>query len=313
MKLLVIGGTRFIGPHVIRKLREAGHQVLALNRGKSPTPLPRDVPRLTCDKNDRDRFRAALLDAAPDAVIDTCLGAEDLEVACAALSGRIRQFIHTGSTGVYTPPRRIPAREEDPIRIVPGITFEGKWAQDQVLLRWRDERGFPATIIRPTNVFGPGAVPLDLWGWRTPAFFQRVADGRPVTLPNDGRALVQPVDVEDLASAYVLALAAKQSIGQVYNVSRWRALTHTEYLGVIMDLLRSASPVEYLPMEELVRLHPDAVNASALRFHCEHMSADISKAHRDLGYDPRGPVEEGMRRSLRWMVVNGHLRTEAPL
>jgi len=313
MKVLVIGGTRFIGPHVVRKLREAGHQVLALNRGKSATPLPPDVPRITCDKNDRDRFRAALLDAAPDAVIDTCLQAADLEVACEALAGRIRQFIHTGSTGVYTPMRRIPAREEDAIRIVPGITFEDKWAQDQVLLRWREDRGFPATIIRPTNVFGPGAVPLDLWGSRTPAFFQRVADGRPVTLPNDGRALIQPVDVEDLASAYVLVLAAGKGIGQVYNISRWQALTHTEYLGVIVDLLRSRSPVEYLPMEELIRLHPDAVNAAALRFHCEHMFADIGKAHRELGYDPQVTVEEGMRRSLRWMVKEGHLRTGAPL
>jgi nucleoside-diphosphate-sugar epimerase len=313
MKVLVVGGTRFIGPHIIRKLREAGHQVLALNRGKSPTPLPPDVLRLTCDKNDRDRFRAALLDAAPDAVVDTCLGADDLEFACAALSGRIRQFVHTGSTGVYTPMRRLPAREEDAIRIVPGITFEDKWTQDQVLLRWRDERGFPATIIRPTNVFGPGAVPLDLWGSRTPAFFQRLADGRPVTLPNDGRTLIQPVDVEDLASAYVLALATKQSIGQVYNVSRWRALTHAEYLSVIMDLLRSRSPVEYLPMEELIRLHPDAVNVPAFRFHCEHMFADISKAHRELGYDPQVSVEEGMRRSLRWMAEKGQLRTEEPL
>ena len=66
-------------------------------------------------------------------------------------------------------------------------------------------------------------------------------------------------------------------------------------------------------MEELIRLHPDAVNVPALRFHCEHMSADISKAHRDLGYEPRFSVEEGMRRSLRWMVANGHLRTEASL
>ena len=236
MKVLIIGGTRFIGPHIIRGLLAAGHQVVALNRGKSPAPLPPEVERITCDKAERDRFRTALIEAKPDACIDTCLQADDLEVACEALSGRLRQFIHTGSTGVYTPMQRLPAREDDPIRIVPGITFEEKWAQDQVLLRWRDERDFPATIIRPTNVFGPGAVPLDLWGCRTPTFFQRAADSRPLTLPNDGRALIQPVDVEDLASAYCLALATERSIGQIYNISSACALMHQEYLAVIMDV-----------------------------------------------------------------------------
>lgn len=313
MKVLIIGGTRFIGPHIIRELLAAGHQVVALNRGKSPAPLPPEVERITCDKADRDRFRAALVEAKPDACIDTCLQADDLEVACEVLSGRLRQFIHTGSTGVYTPMQRLPAREDDPIRIVPGITFEEKWAQDQVLLRWRDERDFPATIIRPTNVFGPGAVPLDLWGWRTPAFFQRVADSRPLTLPNDGRALIQPVDVEDLASAFSLALATERSIGQIYNISSECALMHKEYLAVIMELLASNSEVDYLPMAELIERYSDKVDVSALRFHCEHMLACIRKASAELGYHPRIDVREGMRRSLRWVVHQGLLKTEAPL
>ena len=313
MKVLIIGGTRFVGPHIIRGLLAAGHQVVALNRGKSPAPLPPEVERITCDKAERDRFRTALIEAKPDACIDTCLQADDLEVACEALSGRLRQFIHTGSTGVYTPMQRLPAREDDPIRIVPGITFEEKWAQDQVLLRWRDERDFPATIIRPTNVFGPGAMPLDLWGSRTPASFQRVADSRPLTLPNDGRALIQPVDVEDLASAYSLALATERSIGQIYNISSGCALMHKEYLAVIMELLASKSEVDYLPMAELIERYSDKVDVSALRFHCEHMLACIRKASAELGYYPRIDVREGMRRSLRWMVQQGLLKTEAPL
>jgi len=297
----------------VGRVLAAGHELSVLNRGKSPAPIPEGVARITCDKNDREHFRAALIRARADAVIDTCLQADDLEIACEVLSGRTERFIHTGSTGVYTPMQRIPAREDDPIRIVPGLTFEEKWAQDQVLLRWRDGHGFPMTIIRPTNVYGPGAVPLDLWGWRSPAFFQRVADGRPITLPNDGRALIQPVYVEELAQAYVLALATERSIGQVYNVSDERAVTHRGYLAVIMDLLDSTSTVEHLPAEELIRRYGDGVNASALRFHCEHMFASITKAGQELGYDHRVSLEEGMRRSLRWMVERGLLRTEAPL
>ena len=66
-------------------------------------------------------------------------------------------------------------------------------------------------------------------------------------------------------------------------------------------------------MEEIVERHKESINAPALRFHCEHMLAGVHKAERELGYHAGTSVEEGMRRSLRWMVAQGLLRTEVTL
>ena len=70
MRVLVIGGTNFIGPHVVRALLAAGHEVTVFNRGKTDADLPAAVTRLTGDRAEGDL--AALAGAEFDATIDMC-------------------------------------------------------------------------------------------------------------------------------------------------------------------------------------------------------------------------------------------------
>lgn len=307
MRVLIIGGTRFIGPYIARHLLAHGHEVIALNRGKSPGLLPDEVVRVYCDKNDREKFKADLTNLKFDAVIDTCLEADDLKFVVPLLEGHISHFIHTSSTGVYAPIRRLPAREEDKIEIVEGITFIHKWEQDKVLLEAHQRSGFPATIMRPSNIYGPGDVPLDIWGARNPKFFQRLIDHRPIAIPNDGRALFQPGYAEELTETFALALENQKSIGDIFNVSSPRALTLNEYVRLIAEILGSRSRTYYIPVEELIALYEEdgTINPVGARFVCEHMCIDISKARQELGYEPKISLEEGMERNIQWMFDQG--------
>ena len=306
----MMGGTRFIGPYIVGHLLAHGHKVLALNRGKSPGALPDEVERVYCDKNDREAFKANLSTLEFDVVIDTCLQADDLKFALPLLEGHISHFIHTSSTGVYAPIRRLPAREDDKIEMVEGITFLQKWEQDKVLLEAHKRSGFPATIIRPSNIYGPGAVPLDVWGARNPKFFQRLIDNRPIAIPDDGRALFQPGYVEELTETFALALDNNKSTGEIYNVSSPRAVTLNEYVRLIAEILGSRSRTYHIPVEELIALYEEdgTIDPVGARFVCEHMCIDISKARRELGYKPEISLEEGMERNIQWMFDQGLIK-----
>jgi len=308
MNVLVIGGTRFLGVAIVRALHRRGCRTTVAHRGHTRADLPEGVTEYALDIRDRNALAACLRGHRYDAVIDTILDADALRFIVPLLEGRIRQFVHCGSTGVYTPMVRIPAQEGDVCNPLPEYGgFGPKLEQDKVLLQAHEKTGFPATILRPTNIYGAGDIPLDIWGTRNPGFFRRLVQHEPVTLPNDGRALLQPGHVEELGEAFALALDAPGAIGKVYNISSARAVELRAYLQILKDALRSESPVEYEPMERLLEKYLPArkINEGGLRFVCEHMCVDITKAREELGFAPTISLEEGLAQNLAWMREKG--------
>ena len=181
MKVLLIGGTRFLGLAIANALHRHGHRVVVAHRGHTKAALPDTAREIHVDVADQKSLESCLLAEQYDAVVDTILGAKTLEWMVTTLNGRIRQFVHCGSTGVYAPMKRIPATEEDPCEALPQYGgFGAKLEQDEVLMRAHRQTGFPATILRPTNIYGAGDIPLDIWGARNPAFFRRLTQNPPV-------------------------------------------------------------------------------------------------------------------------------------
>ncbi len=310
MNVLVIGGTRFLGLAIVRSLAAYGHYVIVAHRGLTSARLPADVHECYVDVRDRKDLRECLECHPFDAVIDTILDAPDLEYIVPLLRGKVKRFVHCGSTGVYTPIERIPAYENDGCNPSPELGgFDQKLRQDLYLLWEHRENGFPATILRPTNIYGPGDIPLDIWGGRSPGFFRRLLRHELITVPNDGRALLQPGFVTELGEAFAQALEAPEAIGQVYNISSPQAVTLNTYVDLLRGILNSRSPVIHATAETILEefVPSGHVNESGLRFVCEHMCVDISKARRELGYMPLMSLEEGLSRNIRWMREQGYL------
>jgi nucleoside-diphosphate-sugar epimerase len=303
MKTVVIGGTRFLGRSIVRGLLKRGHEVTAVHRGQTAFNVE-DMQEVFLDKTDREALAGFLRKADFDVVMDTILSADDLKFIIPLLDGKIKNYVHCGSTGVYAPMRILPAREDDPCDPPDELGgFGSKLEQDQVLLQAHRETDFPATILRPSNIYGPGDIPLDIWGGRNQGFFKRLCRGDPITVPNDGKALLQPGYVEELGDAFSLPLEHEEAIGQVYNISSQRCVTLNEYLSTMKDIVGSSSPVEHMPVEQLSATYPQYFGAwpAGLKFLCEHMSVDVHKAMDQLGFSPRIPLEEGLRRNLEWM------------
>jgi nucleoside-diphosphate-sugar epimerase len=307
MRTLIIGGTRFLGAAIARELLRHGHDVTVLHRGQTPGDLPAEAKHLFGDARNAAFVEACLAEGAYDAVVDTILQAADLEQYLPILRRYTRQLIHCGSTGVYAPADRLPSREYDPTPCPPELGgFGEKLAQDDALLAFHQKTRFKVCSLRVSNVIGAGDVPLDIWGARAPAYFQRLVDHREIWIPNDGRALVQPVHVDDLARGFRAALENERAAGQIYNLSSERAVTLTAYAHTTAEIVESRSEFRWVPMDEI--LATGKANDGGIRFLCEHMCIDNAKAQRDLGYRPQIDLRASLRESLQWMVEQGLLR-----
>ena len=302
-KVLLIGGTGFLGPAILEAFARAGQYALyTLNRGTRP-PLAGAAGQIVCDKNDRQAFAAALRQRPWDIVVDTILTDQDIEFVVETAGGNIGRLIHAGSFGVYGDARRLPASEALPLREGrgPAVVFNHKLRQDQAILRAFQERGFPGTILRLSYIYGPGKVPLDGWGGRAPEFFRMLRDGRQIALPNDGRALLQPGHVRDLGRAFPLAAACPNACGQVYNIGGAQSLTMRDYISLIADAMGVPLNLEFAAPDEILARYPGLVDAVGMQFACQHMCAGCAKAERDLGWRPAVALEAGLRETVAWL------------
>jgi nucleoside-diphosphate-sugar epimerase len=324
MKALIIGGTRFLGAAVARELLSHGYAVTLLHRGKTPGELPPGVNHVLGDARDRAFVEGQLREGRYDAVVDTILRARDLDWYLPALAKSSGQLVHCGSAGVYAPAENLPVRETDttPCPVHLG-GFGAKLAQDETLLNFHAQTGFRVCSLRISSLIGAGDVPLDIWGARQSAYFQRLADHQPIWIPNDGRALLQPVSIEDAARGFRAAMESDKASGQIYNLSSNAPVTLADYAQCSKELLASKSEFTFVPMEIILAklnatkgalgfiqdlFFKDKSRQAGLRFFCEHMWIDISKANRELGYAPKVSLSESLRDSLNWMVRRDLLR-----
>ncbi len=301
--VLILGGSRFLGREIAQAFLHNGDAVSIMNRGHR-APLGGVDEVLTCDKDDRAAFEKVLLRRRWDVVVDTILHDEDLAFVIKTVGSGIGHFIHTGSLGVYGKATRLPATEDLPLKEGSDegdVVFDNKLRQDQVLIRAFQENAFPATLLRQSYIYGAGDIPLEGWGGRSLAFFKMLLKGEPIALPGDGRALLHPGHVHDLARAFVQAAQHPHSIGQIYNVAGPGAVMMRDYLGLIARLLGVEPRFEWGSVPEVIARHGEHLNERGLRFSCQHMCASTLKAKEQLNWSPRISLERGLQENLDWL------------
>jgi nucleoside-diphosphate-sugar epimerase len=309
MKVLMIGGTRYLGRAITSRLAARGDEVTVANRGQTAWDLPEGVQRMTADITQPGSLERALEGRTFDAAVHMiAMDAERARAVIEAIHDKVGHYVHCGSTGVYMPLSYVPADEEHPIDPPPDDQggFNGKWAADQEAMRLCDQHSLPLTICRPTNVIGAGAVPIDIWGARDPRFFQRILDGKEVSIPNDGQALLQPGHVGDIADGFLAALDRPQKAG-AYNLSCRYAITLDYYVALLGEALGREPKVEHVPVGKLISDYEPKgkLTARGILFLAAHMCFTMAKAERELGYDPKMRPEDSVVENVRWMFDEG--------
>jgi 2'-hydroxyisoflavone reductase len=237
MRLLVLGGTVFLGRHFVEQALAAGHELTLFNRGRSNPDLFADRPGLTSIQGDRDGGLDALGDADWDAVIDPS-GYLPRVVGASAelLADRCERYVFISTISVYAgfaPPgpdedSTLAELEDEGTEVVDGETYGGL----KVLCERAVESALPGrTLIpRPGLIVGPND-PTDRFSY----WPLRVARGGEILAPGRPESPVQVIDVRDLC-AWILRLVEGKATG-IFNATG-PATTMT--LGGLLDSCREA-------------------------------------------------------------------------
>lgn len=215
MKILIIGGTRFLGRHLVHAALERGHSVTLFNRGQTNPGLFNDVEQVRGDR-EKDLSRLA---GEWDAVIDTCgYLPRIVRISAEALIGKVKKYVFISSISVYSDLTKIGINEDDPVGRIDDETIEEITGETYGPLKVLCEKavqdvfGEGALIVRPGLIVGPHDPTDRFTYWPV-----RVARGGVLLAPEKPEVPVQVIDVRDL-SDFIIGLLQQNAKG-VFNAT----------------------------------------------------------------------------------------------
>lgn len=286
MRILIMGGTRFIGVYLTKLLVSQGHDVVLFNRGNHPTPVD-GVRQIQGDRTDAAQVKAALSGESFDAICDNNgRSLSDTQPLAEMFQAQVLHFIYVSSAGVYLKSDQMPHIEGDAVD--PNSRHRGKYETELYLA----ETGVPFTSVRPVYIYGPQNY-NDLEAW----FFDRIVRDRPIPIPGNGLHMTQMGHVYDLATAMVAILGNADAVGQIYNISGDRYVTF-DGLARGCAIAAGKSPDAL----SLIHYNPnqfDFGKRKAFPMRVQHFFADIQNAKRDLDWSPKFDLVSGLKDSFQ--------------
>jgi nucleoside-diphosphate-sugar epimerase len=289
MRVLVIGGTEFISLHLVRALLRDRHEVVVLNRGRHPERAPKGARTLVCDRKDWTALKTVLADERFDGLVDITYApttGEDVDALLAALGGRVAHAIFVSTGRVHDHAQPMPLAEHSPRNLYWGEYARLKIEGEDAYMR----AGVPATVVRPTHVYGP----LNTRNNET-FFFDRLVRGRPILVPGHGGWLRQFGHVEDLADAMAAMLGDRRTFGQAYNVTGEEVVTQVGFVDLIAEVVKRPARLVYAakaPFGQNLVYDAHAVYTTA-------------KLRRELGLAPRFTLASGLAHTFEWYRREG--------
>jgi nucleoside-diphosphate-sugar epimerase len=322
-RLLITGATGMVGALLTRRALESGYTVRVMVRATSNRDCLSglDVEVFEADLASPETLPPALEDV--DFVVNTAahvgdwgpaekfrainvLALEHMLTASRSI-GRLRRWVQISSLGVYEAKHHQGTDETTPADLSGLDGYTRTKAEAEVLLnRWIDELDFPATILRPGFIYGPGDRHV------VPRIIERLSAGQ-MKLIGDGKRVLNNTYVGNLVEAILLALEKPEAAGETFNIRDERLVTREEFVGTIADYMGLPMPKrvpEWLArravgvIEGFAKLRgaqsaPLLTNAR-IKFLTLNLDFSIRKAKETLGYQPQVDFRQGMKTALQW-------------
>lgn len=315
-KVFVTGANGFIGRAIVSRLHELGCQVSGVDLHSD-----RDTGVVAGSTLDPARWSSAL--TGIDVIIHTAaivsntatldrawevnvLGTRRL--LDAAVAKGVRRFVHLSSVAAFGFDFPDQVDETYPVR-VNGLSYtDTRVNSEAVVLTSHAAREIECTIIRPTDVYGPGSNPWVVLPLQT------IRAGMMI-LPNGGRGTMSPAYIDNFVDGALLAVSSDEAVGQVFVIGDGYGMTCTDYFGRLAGTV--GGRVRTLPTAPAIALanvvgfaqrrlgQASEFNTATIRMLDRPGTYSIAKARRVLGYEPLVTFDEGMSRVEAWGRSNG--------
>jgi len=311
MKVLVIGGTLYIGRLLVDELVKGGHEVAVLHR-KPKHDLGKRVENLMADRNDADSLRDALAGRRFEVIYDNAYDwergttAAQVEATIRACGDRISRYIFMSSVAAYGD--GLNHKESDPLapdyHVDPYVRH--KATTERLLFRMHAQSGFPVVTFRPPFVYGPNN-PF----YREQFFWDRLRAGRPIIIPGDGYRLMQFAYVTDLVQAMVKAMSEPKAVGEAFNIGDPKPLTQVEVVEKFAKAANADATLVRVPRDIIAQAGGNSMEEPYYfgeYFDLPPITEYIGKVTRVLKMKLT-PFDTGLKETYRWYTRNHKPRT----
>jgi nucleoside-diphosphate-sugar epimerase len=305
-RVVVTGGAGFIGSNLVRALLERGDEVRVLDNFSTGNRVNLDgleVEIVEGELRSYERVHNAVrkadvvyhlgaLGSVPRSVQDPLTSSAvnvegTLNVLLAARDEGVRRVVFSSSTSVYGSSRQLPTPEEEPCDPISPYGVAKLAAERYCISFSRVYESFETVVLRYFNVFGPRQSPFSQYAAAIPLFIRAVAAGEHVTVNGDGEQSRDFTYVDNVVDATLRAGGTPGVSGEIFNVAAGAPATVNAVADTIGTILGKPVDKVHLPPR------PGDIRDSW---------ADLSKAQRLLGYAPAVDLEEGLRRTIEFLV-----------
>jgi nucleoside-diphosphate-sugar epimerase len=299
LKVLFIGGSGIISSASTRLAARLGVDLTLLNRGQSALRAePEGVEVLRADVRDPSAVRRVLGEREFDSVVDWVAFTPDhVRADIDLFAGRTRQYVFISSASAYqTPPERVPVVESTPLRNPYWQYSRDKIACEDLLVAAYRERGFPATIVRPSHTYDRTLVPFD-GGWTV---VERMRQGKEIVVHGDGTSLWTLTHHTDFARGFVPLLGHPRTVGEAFHLTSDDVLTWDQIARALATAAGTEARIVHVPSDAIAAVHPEW-GAGLLGDKAHSMVFDNSKLRSVVpGFVATIPFEQGAREIVDW-------------
>ncbi len=289
MKLLITGGTGFLGRHLVAAAKNAGHQITVMSRQASEaTGLPEDVVTVNGMIREGVDLTEAIATAHPDAVIHTAAVVDDNSSELLPVNvGGTAALV--AAMEAASPNPRLVYVSSFAVEDTPPTAYSRSKEQAESLVA---SSSLPYVLMRPSLIYGPGDTS------NGPRLVQSLRSGIQ-WLPGGGSVKIQPVHVADVAKALITAAESDAPLGKTYRLGGPEPISVASYRGAVRDIAGGSARLLPMPRPLLgIAARIAAIlgrprGLSVLAFHRQDHLVDSSEAIKDLGFAPR-PLQDGL-------------------
>ena len=317
MKIVVIGACGHIGSYLVPRLVREGHEVVAVSRGKSrpyvEDPAWEQVEPAYMDRTKDADFAGNIAAMKPDVVVDLInFDLEDTKAMVQALGEtNLSQYLFCSSIWAHGRAEFLPA---DPGAAKEPLDDYGiqKWKSECYLKEQYREHGFPATVIMPGQISGPGWTIINPMGNTDVGVFQKIADGEEICLPNFGMETLHHVHADDVAQVFDLAIRHRdQALGESFHAVAEEAMTLYGYALAMYRYFGREPKIRFLSWEKWCQYVGDEALTEHTYYHIARSGQySIENGKRLLGYQPGFTTLETVIAAVESYLERGLIRIQ---
>lgn len=313
MKIVVIGACGHIGTYLVPMLINAGHEVIALSRGNAKPyahdPAWKKAVAVHMDRSKEPDFAQKIAQMNPDVVVD--LINFDLSATKAMVTALQKtscsHYLYCSSCWAHGRAEVLPFNPDDYLKQPLDSYGKDKFASEQYLKDSYRQTGFPATIIMPGQISGPGWTIINPWANKALTPFQRIADGDEILLPNFGMETLHHVHGYDVAQCFYKAILHRnQALGESFDAVSGGSITLYGYAKLMYAFFGREPKIGFLPWKEWCDYVGDPAECEDTFYHIARSGFyTTAKEERLLDYHPKYTNVETIKIAVQSYVDRG--------